>query len=121
MSYESIPILRGYYDGTWYVLDCPFCGEPLLHVEMVTAEARHEDAPITDISVNLMTAEVTSERTAKRTGTSFRRQSVTLHFYCEDCITIGTISFAQHKGATLVEIHRTGEVEYTDHGMVDPW
>ena len=40
---------------------------------------------------------------------SMRRDGISITFWCEGCHGISSLSFAQHKGVTLVDLVDTGE------------
>jgi hypothetical protein len=84
-------------------LICPHCGDHHLHHGLVSVYARREDES------QIVLTEVDGKRTETSvipshltTNPSHRRDGIAIQFRCENCNHAFEITFAQHKGLTLV-------------------
>jgi hypothetical protein len=118
VSDKGIDVLRlefeednDFWPGYEMNVKCPGCHEPNgNHIDEISAEVRYDDAPIRQVKLALTSGELSTVQTDDTLGQhSRRRHSVTLKMWCEFCCGEFDISFAQHKGATLVTIDKTGE------------
>src|SRR5262249_30257487 len=87
-------------------LVCPNCGEPYgFHHDAVVVYSRAEDAETTvetlvDENGKVTCLDVPSAQSRNPSG---RRDGVAISFWCELCPFKGELTFAQHKGATIVK------------------
>jgi hypothetical protein len=87
-------------------LVCPNCGEPFgFHHDAVIVYSRGEDDETTSETLVDEYGKVTSldVPSAQSRNPSARRDGVAIRFWCELCPFKGELTFAQHKGATIVE------------------
>jgi len=85
-------------------LRCPHCGFDHLHQVSVTCFERREDAPTVRRTRISGTALAQEDVPQEGSGNpSRRRHGVVIAFECEGCRQTTELSFAQHKGQTLVE------------------
>ncbi len=104
------PVRLGNFCG-WDELNllmCPCCGadEAYLHSRTVTVFDRAEDAEITrvvSVGETVDMRRVPSEATG---NPSSRRHGIAIEFECELCGEPIELTFAQHKGHTLVRWRR---------------
>ena len=83
---------------------CPKCGESYLHHEIVTVFSRNEDAErVLQTTVTPDGAASGVVRNAGSNNPSSRRDGLTIEFWCEICGAKPVLTFAQHKGNTIVE------------------
>jgi hypothetical protein len=97
-------------------LICPHCRErySYLHHDQVTVYSRGEDDPkVTKTVVRGSLAEVKTVDNSGSGNPSSRRDGVAIRFWCEMCHTISELTFAQHKGNTLVEWREVGRLADT--------
>ena len=83
-------------------LRCPACGEANLHHEKVELFERKEDEK-TGLHVVVAGKKISADTNIKG-NPSARRHGLRIYFRCEHCPAKPTISFAQHKGATIVDM-----------------
>jgi hypothetical protein len=94
-------------------LICPHCGEKYsyLHHDQVTVYSRGEDDPkVTKTVVRDHVAEISTVDNDTSGNPSDRRDGVAIRFWCELCHTISELTFAQHKGVTLVGWREVGRI-----------
>lgn len=84
---------------------CPHCKGNYLHHDKVETFERGEDSP-TGIHTTIV-GNMTTTDTSLTGNPSPRRYGLLIHFRCEQCDAISTLSFAQHKGNTLVDFKYT--------------
>jgi hypothetical protein len=91
--------------GEFSVLDCPLCGESLLHQRDVTVFTRaHEDGPVTRSSIPSngdLPFDCVRGNPAPD-NPSDRRQGLRIAFECEQCADKLSLCIAQRKGETLI-------------------
>ncbi len=89
--------------GGEQILACPACGEDYTHIERIEVGARSEDSPAIVVQVDAITGEVLRQRLPASTDMpSRRRHWLTIFVQCEMCGATTPVTFAQHKGWTLV-------------------
>ena len=86
--------------GSDAVLLCPGCGGDYLHHDRVEVFERKEDAE-TGLRV-VVSAETVQADSDISANPSWRRHGFVIHFFCEHCQGWSSLSFAQHKGQTIV-------------------
>jgi hypothetical protein len=98
-----------HYEGEQNLL-CPECHGSFLHQAQVTAYDRHEDAP-TVVRIKNQRHTATVERVSNDVSgnPSDRRQGLAIAFYCETCPAELELTFAQHKGVTLLAWRKATE------------
>jgi hypothetical protein len=92
-------------------LSCPCCGGQFLHHGRVTIfhRERGEDSPRTlETSVEGPVTLCNITPSATSANPSSRRDGFAIAFYCEECRLDAELTFAQHKGQTLVQWRNAG-------------
>jgi len=90
-----------YEQGFGAELKCPACGFNYLHHEKIEIFERTEDSE-TGLHVTVNEGEVKTD-TNLSSNPSPRRHGLLVHFSCEGCSAISTLSLIQHKGNTYME------------------
>jgi len=81
------------------ILECPYCGFDCLHQVGVEVFERNEDE---EKGVHSWTRGTgVSVDTDISRNPSSRRQGVLIHFWCEGCDRVSSLSISQHKGNTF--------------------
>jgi hypothetical protein len=94
-------------------LICPHCGceHSYLHHDQVAVYSRKEDAPTVTKTVirgrEIETSVVDNDTSG---NPSWRRDGVTIRFWCELCLRISELTLAQHKGMTQIEWRQIGRI-----------
>lgn len=86
---------------------CPFCGFNFTHHGKVEVFGRDED----DMNPNHVTVdgyEVKIDRDNINNPSS-RRGGIKIRFWCEGCSHVYYLTFAQHKGNTIISVEETFE------------
>jgi len=96
------PEFESYGEGG-AALRCPCCGSIYLRHEVVEVFERSEDAEI-GWHVTVKEREVMAD-TNLSGNPSTRRHGLLVHFSCEGCEAISTLSLGQHKGITYIELN----------------
>lgn len=91
-----------YYE---FELLCPHCENEYLHHNQVEIFERKEDAT-EGLHIIVSEKDMNVDWCLTRNPSS-RRNGLIIHFECENCHRCSELSFAQHKGVTLVRM--TGE------------
>lgn len=96
-----------YEEGSGAELLCPRCDCNYLHHDQVDVYERSEDAA-TGMHVNVCDGRAVVN-TDLHGNPSSRRHGLSIGLWCEGCHAKLLLTFAQHKGVTLVNIVDTGE------------
>lgn len=91
-----------YYE---FELPCPHCESEYLHHNQVEIFERREGAT-EELHVIVEETDISIDHCLTR-NPSEQRNGLIIHFWCENCGGCSALSFAQHKGRTLVTM--TGE------------
>jgi hypothetical protein len=91
------------HGGDYPALLCPSCGDNCLHSTAVTVFDRVEDADQTRETVIGDDISILSVPSSRSRNPSARRHGIAIYFWCEVCQANVELTFAQHKGATLVQ------------------
>lgn len=96
---------RGAHPSTSGSMLCPLCGEQNIHLDDVYVSGRpREDGDIVPVHVDHHGR--TDTHTTLPIMNTGRRHSIALGGWCEHCGGRFTIEFTQHKGDTLVAVHK---------------
>jgi len=96
-----------YEEGFGSEFLCPSCGSNYLHHDQVDIFERSEDA-VTGIHVRVADGQAIVD-SSLRGNPSSRRHGLSINLWCEGCHSKLTLTVAQHKGTSLVDIIDTGE------------
>jgi hypothetical protein len=87
----------GLYDYTFF---CPHCGLEYTHHYGVEIFDRDDEDSETGRHVTVRNKRAFIESNVQEGNPSCRRDGILIHFYCESCNAISTLSIVQHKGRT---------------------
>ena len=94
-------------------LRCPNCGENYTHhtTTHVFYRAREDAEHGQHVSAGGPETRITTDMDG---NPSERRDGIVIEFWCEICASLFEMRIAQHKGATLIGMHVTGDAHHTD-------
>lgn len=109
-SNDSVTIIRSSDAGDDWQVVCPKCGFEYVHHDAGPVEVWQRSEDTGDPGYAVLSGGRGVKAIARAENPSLRRSGIRLHFWCEGCAGRFALTFAQHKGETLVNWENDSKV-----------